>query len=512
VCWSAAGELQVEEDGDVSLPQITLRDVDSSDGHRLTVKTGGLSADYLEIVLKTNNGQLSLIGNSAMATYLVQPQPPIHNTIIQNVLTLRGILPDLRMALRSISYRPYRNFHGNDEVLITVSDLGHSGLRSQVAVMRGCNASAATAYPMNATWSYLHSVLNGTAAVLFSNISGLYSSLGDNIFPLTDALTIPIRVTSVNDAPRVVFSPIKSTIDGLEDFEDLAFVFEDSELAYFASEEALTISDADDNNAEEGTAGPYTLKMSCRFGRFDLHRLSDSTSMSTVDDENIVTSDLQIDHQVDDFLIIRSSSLSVLRDVLGHATYRPRENFNSRQWQSNITETPEHYSGADHITISLTDAGGLTDESTLFVFIVPVNDAPVLLDNISSTRFVIEDQDTEIFGLSVTDVDADEDSDGILTVVATVEQGILSLGFIEGIELMFSDSESFKKMNVLTTIGEDADRLLAGTFGNAVESHLGLSMKRITFSGSINHIDAALKSLRYRSNLNFNGKYEHNII
>ncbi|WP_286194300.1 Ig-like domain-containing protein, partial [Synechococcus sp. CCY 0621] len=119
------------------------------------------------------------------------------------------------------------------------------------------------------------------------------------------------------------------------------------------------------------------------------------------------------------------------------------------------------------ISYVVTDGSGLNDSSTLSITVTPVNDPPV--NTVPAGQSVNED--TSLFfnganAIAVNDVDGN-----LASTRLTVTNGILTIGALNGASI--------------------------SSGGNSTSS--------LTLSGSQAQINAALATLSYQANLNFNG-------
>ncbi|TWO62676.1 tandem-95 repeat protein, partial [Caenimonas sedimenti] len=122
------------------------------------------------------------------------------------------------------------------------------------------------------------------------------------------------------------------------------------------------------------------------------------------------------------------------------------------------------YNGPDTLTVLSTDAAGLTDTDVVNITVNPVNDAPV--NTVPGAQAVNEDTALAIAGVSVIDVDGN-----LATTQLTVTNGNVTVN-------------------------------LAG--GATISSGLNGS-GTLTLSGTQAQINAALATISYQGNLNYNG-------
>ena len=123
-----------------------------------------------------------------------------------------------------------------------------------------------------------------------------------------------------------------------------------------------------------------------------------------------------------------------------------------------------NFNGSDTLTVLSTDANGATDSDAVSITVSSVNDGPV--NTLPGAQTVNEDTSLSISGVSVNDVDGN-----LSTTQLTVTNGAVTVSLAGG-----------------ATIS-------AGANGSST----------LTLSGTQAQINAALASLSYQGNLNFNG-------
>ena len=123
-----------------------------------------------------------------------------------------------------------------------------------------------------------------------------------------------------------------------------------------------------------------------------------------------------------------------------------------------------NYNGADTLTVVSTDANAVVDTDTVAITVTSVNDAPV--NTVPGAQTVNEDTALSIAGVSVNDVDGN-----LSTTRLTVGNGTVNVSLAGG-----------------ATISAGAN-----------------SSSTLTLSGTQAQINAALASISYQGNLNFNG-------
>ena len=123
-----------------------------------------------------------------------------------------------------------------------------------------------------------------------------------------------------------------------------------------------------------------------------------------------------------------------------------------------------NFNGGDTLTVLSTDANGATDSDAVAITVTSVNDGPV--NTVPGAQTVNEDTTLSIAGISVNDVDGN-----LASTQLSVTNGALNVSLAGG-----------------ATIG-------AGANGSST----------LTLSGTQAQINAALASLSYQGNANFNG-------
>src|SRR6185503_7489817 len=123
-----------------------------------------------------------------------------------------------------------------------------------------------------------------------------------------------------------------------------------------------------------------------------------------------------------------------------------------------------NFNGSDTLTVLSTDSNGATDSDTVAITVNSVNDVPV--NTVPGAQTVNEDTALSLSGISVTDVDGN-----LSTTRLTVTNGTVNVSLAGGASISAGANNS-------TTL---------------------------TLSGTQAQINAALASLSYQGNLNFNG-------
>lgn len=105
---TAAFYLAAKEDTPIAVAGITIQDPDCDDAPR----------GVLEVVIAASHGKVELVGTVA-GLYLMEAMP--------GTLKIRGKTAPVNAALSGLSYVGAAEFDGEDTIVVTADDLGHSG-------------------------------------------------------------------------------------------------------------------------------------------------------------------------------------------------------------------------------------------------------------------------------------------------------------------------------------------------------------------------------------------------
>ncbi len=342
------GDQTVDEDTLLNLPAITITDVDAASGDLL-------------VSLTVNNGSLTL-GQTTGLSFTTGDGDQ------DAALTFTGTLDDLNAALATLSYQGNQHYNGPDQLTVQVNDQGNTG-------------------------------------------SGGH---------LLDTETVNITVDAVNDDP-VLAIPGDQTVD------------EDTLLNL----PAITITDVD------AASGDLLVSLTVNNGSLTLGQTT-GLSFTTGDGDQ-------------DAALTFTGTLDDLNAALATLSYQGNQ----------------HYNGPDQLTVQVNDQGNtgsgghLLDTETVNITVDAVNDDPVLA--IPGDQTVDEDTLLNLPAITITDVDA---ASGDLLVSLTVNNGSLTLGQTTGLSFTTGDGD------------QDA---------------------ALTFTGTLDDLNAALATLSYQGNQHYNG-------
>ena len=224
----------------------------------------------------------------------------------------------------------------------------------------------------------------------------------------TDSDTVSITVSSVNDGPV-------NTVPGAQT------VNEDTSLSI----SGVSVNDVDGNLS--------TTQLTVTNGAVTVSLAGGATISSGANGSSTLT---------------LSGTQAQINAALASISYQGNADFN----------------GSDTLTVLSTDANGATDSDAVSITVNSVNDGPV--NTVPGAQTVNEDTSLSISGVSVNDVDGN-----LSTTQLTVTSGTLNVSLAGG-----------------ATISSGAN-----------------GSSTLTLSGTQAQINAALASLSYQGNLNFNG-------
>jgi alpha-tubulin suppressor-like RCC1 family protein len=139
--------MNVKEDELTPIKGVTVRDVDAHEQDGIE--------NLIEVALYTSHGKLSINAAASVQAYLAG------NGKADRVIVFHASVKTANLALEGLSYQGDPNYHGEDEIIITVDDLGNSGYLNRAEI-------------------------DGTA---------------EEVRSLADSQTIPVVVHPVNDLP-----------------------------------------------------------------------------------------------------------------------------------------------------------------------------------------------------------------------------------------------------------------------------------------------------------------------
>jgi VCBS repeat-containing protein len=500
--------VSVDEDTDLALGTFALADIDiqrnETDG-----TDDGLVQARIEVGGGTGNGTVRL-GTTTGLTFTAG------TGVAAKVLEFSGTLADVQAALSSLVYRGDADFNGSDTVTIAVDDLGNEG---SGGVTSASGAFTVTVGAVNdapvATVPAAQSVdedgtltLTGAAAISIADVDAGESAPGT----VQVTLSVTQGTLTVGTLPAGV-SFVGGTADGeatlvlqgtVADLNTLLASMDYNPAADYNGADTLTVTV--DDLGRTGAApltDTETVAITVNPVNDAPVLVSPDTSVTplSVDESanlaipGISVSDVDAAEGTDTLrvtLVASSGTLTLgtvpvgLAFVSGSANGQQTLAIEGTAAELNaalasLVYNSGHFNGAATVTVTVSDlgntgAGGtLTDgPDVIDIAVAPVNDPPEL-QNVPDTSVVPlavdEEMPLAITGISIADPDV-LDGDGRVQVTVTANNGTISLA--QTTDLTF-------------TVGD-------GTSDNVM-----------TFTGNIAEVNAAIATLTYVGNDDFDG-------
>jgi hypothetical protein len=328
---------------------------------------------------------------------------------VNTVPTAQSVDEDTVLAIANLSINDLDNNLATTQLSVTNGKL-NVNLSGGATINSGSNNS--TTLTLSGTQTQINAALATLTyqGNLNFNGSDTLTVLSKDSDGASDSDTIAITVNAINEAPV-------NTVVGTQT------VNEDTAIAI----SGISVNDVDGNLA--------TAELSVAQGRIKVDLTGGATISSGSNDSATLT---------------LSGNQTAINAALATITYQGNANFN----------------GADSLTILSTDSTGvpLTDTDSFNITVVSVTDIPV--NTVPNAQTVDEDTVLTIAGLSINDLD-----NNLTTTQLSVTNG---------------------KLNVNLS-------------GGAVINSGSNNSTTLTLSGTQTQINAALATLTYQGNLNFNG-------
>ncbi len=387
-------------------------------------------------------------------------------------LTLSGTQAQINAALATVIYQGNADFNGSDTLTVLSTD--GNGITDSDAI--AITVSAVNDGPVNTVPAT--ATVNEDAPLTFTGASTISVNDVDGNLSTTQ-LTVTSGTVTVNLAGGATISSGANgsstlTLSGTQAQINAAL----ADLSYqgnpnFNGSETLTVLSTDSNGATDSDSvaitvasvndGPMNTVPGAQSVNEDTALSISGVSVNDVDG-NLATTQLTV------------GSGAVTVSLAGGATISAGANGSSTltlsgtQAQINAAlaslsyQGNSNFNGSDTLTVLSTDANGATDSDTVAITVSSVNDGPVNV--VPGAQTVNEDTSLAINGVSVNDVDGN-----LSTTQLTVANGTLNVSLAGG-----------------ATIS-------AGANGSST----------LTLSGTQAQINAALASISYQGNADFNG-------
>lgn len=413
-------------------------------------------------------------------------------------MVFRGTMDRINRALASVVYRNDKHYNGQDTLYITLNDLGSVGQGNELIVSDNI---AITINPVDDPF-----VVNGPPALAIPEaekliLTDVYISDVDLEIPdILDQSSVSLTMTAEVEfgsleAPGATVDPNrgdqKLTLSGtLQEINDALAAMSYQSNADFKGSDNLII------NVIEGGEITATNSIFLTVDAVnDPPEITVPQAVQVVNEEDSITItgtsvfDIDIAETVSGtFKVTLAAENGIIHiQDTGLVFEEEKEIGNStvtfigtselvNEALANITYTGNlDFNGIENLSVTVDDLGnsGLGGPNIVTEYITiqvdPINDAPIV-----STPFELrihEDEDLLITNVSFSDVDVEEVADSSVEITLTADHGNLTIGDTTGLNFS-NDSNS---------------------------SHL------VTFTGSFVDATAALETLTYRSDLNYNG-------
>jgi hypothetical protein len=423
----------VTEDVD-TIVRVTLRDVDAMDsgyGHAL-----GESDGLVEVEIASDHGTVTL-GNGDRNLIAGGVKAPVQQLVAgtgfrDRRVRFRATVANANVALNTLVYATVPHYYGPDVLRVSVWDLGNSGTLAAGPTNTGSNATS-TAPTHHAPVDHTRDSTRSVTALRAPR------------WPLSDSLSLPLLVHPVNDGPVAVVPAVLLT------------AYEDADL-YLTG---FTVADVDTgglpgvgSGVANDSRGVLTATLTVLHGTVTLQPvLPNGTITFLVGDGNR------------DRNVTFRGLEAHLNQAMRGATFKSAHHWNS------LRQSP------DSITLLVEDHGEfgaglpLSHEATVYVHVVPVNDAPVITVP-GETRIYGENEWYEVSEVAVQYPHEDEpyvlggrlsnapeqpvyapvgqsgripisifdqdvaEADGQLEVLLTAEHGTLTITATEGLQFL----------------------------------------------------------------------------
>ena len=440
------GAQSVNEDTALSIPGISVNDVDGNvSTTQLAVSSGSLN--------------VSLAGGATISA----------GANGSSTLTLSGTQAQINAALASLSYQGNADFNGSDTLTVVSTDVNGATDSDAVAI----TVSSVNDGPVN-TVPGAQTVNEDTAL----SIAGI--SVND-----VDGNLASTQLSVTNGALNVSLAGGASISAGANGSSTLTIVGTQAQInaalaslsyqgnANFNGSDILTVLSTDGNGTTDSDAVSVTVT-SVNDGPVNTvpgaQTVNEDTSLSIAGisvndvDGNLATTQLTVTNGALNVSLAGGATISAGANGSSSLTLSGTQAQINAALASLSYQGNANFNGGDTLTVLSTDANGATDSDSVAITVSSVNDGPV--NTVPGAQTVNEDTSLSIAGISVNDVDAN-----LSTTQLTVTNGVLNVSLAGGASIS------------------------AGANGSST----------LTLSGTQAQINAALASLSYQGNTDFNG-------
>lgn len=496
--WTVPDEQEVAEDTTQLIPGLSIADPDAAD-------------EPIEVTLGVNNGSLTF-GSTTGVTFISGTANGESNLVV------RGTLADLNAALATLNYQGDTNFVGDDQLQLTVNDLGNTG------------APPNTQLTDSETVALMVTAVDDAPQVDLDG-AGLTDTFDVNFTEEAGAIDIFTTPATISDVDSTQLSRLVIQIDNLQDagdetltadtagtglasnYDDTTGVLTITGVADIADYEQVLNSLQYNNAADEPNPAARTISVVATdtsgtsadpvTGTVNIVLVNDAPVWTVPDEQraqedtphampNISIADDDVgDGDVEVTLAVSNGTLTLgetdgLSFSNGDADADASMTFTGTLDDVNTAlatlsyQGDLNYNGTDTLQLSVSDLGNtpdsaLTDTATVGIVIDPVNDAPVV------------------------DLDGAGNAD---TFAATyVEDGPAVTVLAETPDIVDVDGDAITQAQVVITNPQDgADEILAvDTTGTDILAQYDPATHTLTLTGedTAENYEAVLATLTY---------------
>ncbi len=443
---SVPGAQTVNEDTALSIAGLSVNDVD-----------GNLSMTQLTV---TNGAvTVSLAGGATISA----------GTNGSSTLTLSGTQAQINAALATLSYQGNLNFNGSDTLTLLSTD-GNSVTDSDTVSITVNSVNDGPVNSVPGAQTVNEDTALSIAGVSVNDVDGNLSTT--QLTVTSGAVTVSLAggatiSAGTNGSSTLTLSGTQAQINAA-----LATLSYQGNLNFNGSD-TLTVLSTDGNGVTDSDAvsitvssvndGPVNAVPGAQTVNEDTALSISGVSVNDVDG-NLSTTQLTVTNGAVTVSLAGGATISAGANASSTLTLSGTQAQINAALASISYQGSLNFNGSDTLTVLSTDANGATDSDAVSITVSSVNDGPV--NTVPGAQTVNEDTALSIGGVSVNDVDGN-----LSTTQLTVTSGTVAVSLAGG-----------------ATIS-------AGANGSST----------LTLSGTQAQINAALASLSYQGNLDFNG-------
>ena len=443
---SVPGAQTVNEDTSLSIAGISVNDVD-----------GNLSTTQLAVTNGTLN--VSLAGGATISA----------GANGSSTLTLSGTQAQINAALASLSYQGTLDFAGSDTLTVLSTDANGATDADSVAI----TVTAINDGPVNSVPGAQTVAEEGSLAIIGVSVNDVDGNLASTQLSVSNG-TLNVSLAGgatisagANGSSTLTLSGTQAQINAA-----LASIGYQGN-ANFNGADTLSVLSTDANGATDSDTVAITVTAvndvpvntvpGAQTVNEDTALSISGISVSDVDG-NVSSAQLSVANGALNVSLAGGASISAGANGSSTLTLSGTQAQINAALASVSYQGNTDFSGSDTLTLLSTDSSGATDSDAVAITVTSINDGPV--NTVPGAQTVNEDSALSIGGLSVNDVDGN-----LASTQVSVASGALSVSLAGG-----------------ATIS-------AGANGSST----------LTLSGTQAQINAALASISYQGNANFNG-------